>query len=257
MKKVIWWGLGLMLASGAVGANAQSLRQVAKMRTVSSTVEDRWRESLEAFAAADKLQSPQQGGVLFVGSSSIRLWNGVETAFQSTPVIKRGFGGSRLLDCARYVDRLILPYAPRMVVVYAGDNDLAEGRSPQEVLDSFRDLVARVHEELPDTRIAYVSIKPSPSRAALMEKAVEANRLVAAYTATSPQLDYIDIYSRMLGVDGKPRSDLFADDSLHLNAAGYAVWQSAIAAHLVPPGGAAPATVAVSTAAVPVKVAGP
>lgn len=243
MRRAMWWGMGIVLAGmgAAAGVHAQSLRQVAaKTRsTMPTAVEDRWRESLDAFAAADKLQAPQPGGVLFVGSSSIRLWNGVETAFQSTPVIKRGFGGSRMLDCARYVEQLVLPYAPKLVVVYAGDNDLAEGRSPQEVLQSYTEFVNQVREVLPDTRIAYLSIKPSPLRASLMAKALETNKLVEAYSASAPNLDYIDIFSRMLDADGRPRADLFAPDALHLNPAGYAVWQSVISSHLVP--SAAPA----------------
>lgn len=248
MRRMVWWGVGLLVAGvgAAAGVHAQSLRQVVKARSTQPvTVEERWRDSLDAFAAADKLQAPQPGGVLFVGSSSIRLWTGVETAFQSTPVIKRGFGGSRMLDCARYVGQLVLPYAPRLVVVYAGDNDLAEGRSPQEVLQSYTDFVAQVREALPGTRIAYISIKPSPLRASLMAHAVETNRLVQAYSASAPNLDYIDIFSRMLDADGKPRADLFAADALHLNAAGYALWQSVISRHLAP------------SVAAPVTVAGP
>ncbi len=198
------------------------------------TIDQRWKESFDAFSAADQQKAPGQGGVLFVGSSSIRMWNDLEAQFGDAPVIKRGFGGSKLADCALYVDQLVLPYKPRLVVVYAGDNDLAEGRTPQQVLESFQSLVEQVHAALPDTRIAYLSIKPSPSRATLMAQAMEANALIAKYSAATPKLDFIDIYSKMLDADGKPRADLFLADALHLNPAGYAVWKSAIAPHLVP-----------------------
>ena len=193
----------------------------------------RWKESFDAFAEADRRHPPVAGGVLFVGSSSIRLWNGLAQDFQSLPVVtQRGFGGSRLSDCSAEVARLVLPYKPAFVVLYAGDNDLAEGAAPGNVLVSFRRFVESVRDELPGTRIAYLSIKPSPLRAALMPKVVEANALIADYVATVPNLDYIDIYTKMLGADGRPRSELFAPDMLHLNRAGYALWRDEILRHL-------------------------
>ncbi|GAP34091.1 hypothetical protein ISF6_3870 [Piscinibacter sakaiensis] len=108
----------------------------------------RWKDSFDAFAAADQQQAPQAGGVLFVGNSSIRLWSGLETQFADQPVLKRGFGSSRMLDVAAQVHQLVLPYKPRLVVVYAGDNDLAEGRSPLEVFASFTHPVEQVHAVL-------------------------------------------------------------------------------------------------------------
>lgn len=206
-------------------------------------VDPRWQSSFDAFAAADKLRSPKPGGVVFVGSSSIRLWDGLETQFSEIPVVvKRGFGGSRMLDCTQHLQRLVLPYKPRLVVVYAGDNDLAEGRSPEDVLASFRGFVEGVQRELPQTRIAYLSIKPSPLREALMPKMRAANALIERYSRGRTLLDYIDIHTPMLGADGRPRAELFAADSLHLNEAGYALWKEVIASHLhLPAAGAAAA----------------
>ena len=137
-----------------------------------------------------------------------------------------------MLDCAEHLQQLVLPYKPRWVVVYAGDNDLAEGRSPSEVLASFTAFVEGVKRELPATRIAYLSIKPSPLREAMMPRVREANAMVEAYSRATRNLDYIDVYTRMLGADGKPRAELFLPDRLHLNAEGYALWKSVIAAHL-------------------------
>lgn len=192
-------------------------------------IDARWRESLEAFAALDRAHAPTPGGVVFVGSSSIRLWDGLEQAFAGErAIVKRGFGGSRLADCARYVARLVIPYRPRTVVVYAGDNDLAEGATADEVLARYRSFVEQVHAALPETVIAYVSIKPSPSRSAYQQAAADANARIAAYTQGDPRLRYVDVYSRMLGADGRPRADLFLPDALHLNAAGYAIWAEAI-----------------------------
>jgi lysophospholipase L1-like esterase len=193
----------------------------------------RWDESLAAFAAADKANPPTPGGVLFVGSSSIRLWNGLETQFQSLPVVvKRGFGGSRMVDCARHLHQLVEPYRPRLVLVYAGDNDLAEGRTPQQVLQAFSAFVDGVRETLPATRIAYISIKPSPSRAALLPSIRETNDLIRAYTLKTRNTDFIDVYTPMLDSLGRPRPELFREDMLHLNAQGYALWKQVITAHL-------------------------
>lgn len=248
------YGLGL---GASIGAQPLPAQRTATRATV---VDTRWQSSFEAFAAADQQRAPAPGGVLFVGSSSIRLWNDLETQFGDTPVLKRGFGGSRMLDVAAHVDQLVLPYKPRLVVVYAGDNDLAEGRTPAEVLASFTQFVQRVRAELPNTRIAYLSIKPSPLRATLMPQAIAANAMIEAYSASLPNLDYIDIYSRMLDAEGRPRADLFAGDALHLNPAGYAVWKSAISPHLViqvPPPAAAttpPAPVNAAPALIAVQV---
>jgi lysophospholipase L1-like esterase len=200
-----------------------------------SATADRWKETFDAFAAEDKLHAPRPGGVLFVGSSSIRLWDSLEKDFDALPIVtRRGFGGSRLSDCAEHVTRLVLPNGTRLVILYAGDNDLAEGATPQDVLASFILFVKAVNAKLPDTRIAYVSIKPSPLRAALIDKARDANALIAAYASHHPNLDYIDIYSRMLAPDGTPRKELYAPDMLHLNRDGYALWREQIASHLGP-----------------------
>src|SRR4051812_22425299 len=145
----------------------------------SASADARLEESIAAFAAADREHLPPTGGVLFVGSSSIRLWNDLESQFGTRPVvIKRGFGGSKMSDCTRYLGRLVIPYKPRLVLVYAGDNDIAEGKSPNDVLLSFQKFVEGIQKELPTTRIAYISIKPSPARAAFMPRIRETNRLI-------------------------------------------------------------------------------
>ena len=223
-------------ASGAALASPRGTRLTTPPGppgAVDPAADTRWQESLDAFAAADRAQAPVPGGVLFVGSSSIRLWDGLESQFDLKPaVVKRGFGGSRLADCVHFMDRLVLPYRPRIVVVYAGDNDLAEGATPAQVLERFQALVDGIHARLPDTRVAFLSIKPSPLRVALLPQVSEANALVRAYAAGKPGLDYIDVHSKMLGPDGLPRADLFREDRLHLNPAGYDLWRSVIAGHL-------------------------
>jgi len=201
-----------------------------------ASAELRWRSSLDAFAEQDRRARPPTGGVLFVGSSSIRLWDGLETAFAPHPgVLKRGFGGSRLADCVLFADRLVTPYQPRQVVLYAGENDIDEGASPVDVLLRYERFVQYVHKIAPGTRIAFVSIKPSPARQALLPAIQSANRLIRAYTEGQPLLDYIDVHGPMLDDQGRPRPELYAPDRLHLNAAGYALWRELIAPRLRQP----------------------
>lgn len=206
-----------------------------------ASAQARWQSSLADFARHDQLQPPASDGVLFVGSSTIRMWQRLSQDFRDVPVIiNRGFGGSTLRDCHALVRELVIQYRPRQVMVYAGDNDLAEGRSPDEVLASFEDFVRSVRTELPGARITYISIKPSPLRAALLPKVRQTNALIAGYVQGMPELRYVDIFSPMLAADGLPRPELFLADRLHLNEAGYRLWQTVIAADLL----AAPAPAA-------------
>ena len=197
-----------------------------------SRVTARWRHSFEAFAVADRDHPPAIGGVVVVGSSSISLWGNLEQQFANRNVVRRGLAGARMSDIARHADRLILPYRPSTVIVYAGDNDIAEQAQPEMVLAAYADLVRQVRRALPQTRVAFISIKPSPSRAALMPAFERANELVAAFSEGDQRLEYIDVYSRMLDAEGRPRPELFAADALHLNGAGYALWRTELAAHL-------------------------
>lgn len=221
-----------MVSAQAI-ATARSVVLVEPSTALTTRPDPRWDASFAAFTAADQARAPAAGGIVFVGSSSIRMWDGLESEFgAASNVIKRGFGGSRMQDCASNVERLVTPYKPRIVVVYAGDNDLAEGRSPTEVLDSVKQFVSEVREDLPDTRIAYISIKPSPSRQSLLPHMREANTLIQNYLKTVDNTDYIDIFTPMLGGDGVPRPELFGADKLHMNPSGYALWKNVIAAYL-------------------------
>ncbi len=236
--------LALCAAAGSLGLGAppaaRAQDQVAALSPAAATrpsADSRWQASLDAFTAADQRQAPVPGGVVFVGSSSIRLWSDLETSFADQPVvIKRGFGGSQLRDCVGLAHRLVLPYRPRLVVLYAGENDLAEGASPQEVFERFQAFVHAVQAALPESRIAFVSIKPSPARAHLLPAIREANERIRAHIEAhgrlDPGLDFIDVHSLMLDAGGQPRPDLFSGDRLHLNADGYALWRRVIAAHL-------------------------
>ncbi len=160
------------------------------------------------------------------------MWTSVAEDFPHTPVLNRGFGGSQLADVARYASRIVLPYRPRLVLVYAGENDLNEGKSPESVLAAYEDLVQQIHRELPQTRIGFISIKPSPSRWHLEAQMRRANALVREYSMRDPRLFYVDVFTAMLDAQERPREELFLEDRLHLNEAGYALWRAAILPHL-------------------------
>lgn len=191
-----------------------------------------WEQDMQRFAALDAASPPPRHGVLFVGSSSIRLWETLAADFPGIPVINRGFGGSELRDSTFYADRIVVPYAPRQIVIYAGENDLQAGRTPQQMEQDFRAFVQRVRRDLPKARIAYISNKPSPSRVRLLQAQRQANALIKA-EAGRLHVDYIDVFTSMLDANGQPREELFVEDRLHMNRAGYALWRQKVAPYLI------------------------
>jgi len=169
-------------------------------------------------------QSPvAPGPIVFYGSSSIRLWKSLSQDFPGYSVLNCGFGGSRLADCARYANRLVLPRKPSAVVIYAGDNDLAIGTAPEKAFQTFQQLFGIFRNYSPSMPIAFVSVKPSPARCRYLDNIRKFNRLVEDYLQTRPETDYIDIFSDMLGPDQKPISSLFVNDQIHLSSAGYQI----------------------------------
>ncbi|WP_233511202.1 SGNH/GDSL hydrolase family protein [Dyella psychrodurans] len=183
-----------------------------------------WEPAIEAFEASDRASPPPQGAVLFIGSSSIEHWKSVAADFPEVKVINRGFGGSELGDSTYFADRIVAPYHPRAIVLYAGDNDLWDGRSPQQVRDEFAAFVSKVRSEDPGVSIAFVSIKPSMARKMLLAKIEEANARVREYAATQKGVTFIDTFTPMLGPDGQPQSKWFVQDGLHMNRSGYELW---------------------------------
>ena len=169
-------------------------------------------------------QSPvTPGPIVFYGSSSIRLWKSLSQDFPDYSVLNCGFGGSRLADCARYANRLVLPRKPSAVIIYAGDNDLAVGTAPEKAFQTFQQLFGIFRNYSPSMPIAFISVKPSPARCRYLENIRKFNRLVEDYLQTRPETDYIDIFSDMLGPDQKPISSLFGNDQIHLSPAGYQI----------------------------------
>lgn len=184
-----------------------------------------FEKEIRAFEAADRTQPPPKDAVLFIGSSTIRLWKSLPSDFPGLTVINRGFGGSQIADSVRYADRIAIPYHPRRIVMYAGDNDLAAGKTPQQVLADFHAFVKKVRDGLGDrVPITYISIKPSLKRWALVDRIKEANALIAQEGKSQKNVDFVDIFPAMLGPDGKPRAELFRPDGLHMTDKGYAIW---------------------------------
>lgn len=184
---------------------------------------ERFEKEIAAFEASDRTNPPPKGAILFVGSSSIRLWKNLVADFEESKVINRGFGGSHVRDTTHFADRIVFPYEPSKIVLYAGDNDIGSGRSPEQVLADFKTLVGKVRSKLPETKIYFLAIKPSPSRWYLSPQAMEANRMVKRYAGIRSEVEFIDVWSPLIK-DGRPNPALYEKDRLHLNRQGYELW---------------------------------
>ena len=191
-------------------------------------------EEIEQFKKQDQLHPPPANAILFVGSSSFRKWTDVSSYFPGFIIVNRGFGGSTLPDVIRYAGDIIIPYHPKQVVIYCGDNDLAssDAITADSVFKRFRVLFELIRSGLPGENIVFVSIKPSPSRARLKEKVEKANQLIQNYLSLNRNTGFVDVYHNMFNSDGSLMTDIFLEDSLHMNAKGYAIWQKAIAPYL-------------------------
>ena len=191
-------------------------------------------DEIQAFKNQDKINPPPANAILFVGSSSFRKWTDVSSYFPGYTIINRGFGGSVFPDVIRYENDIIIPYHPKQVVIYCGDNDLAssDAITADSVFERFKVLFEGIRRGLPGENIVYVSIKPSPSRARLQEKMAKANLLIQTYLSIQSHAAFVDVYHKMLNPDGSIMTDIFLEDKLHMNAKGYAIWQKAIEPYL-------------------------
>ncbi len=198
--------------------------------TAATAAPEKWTAAIDALVKNDATTPPPRDAVVFVGSSSIVKWKSLAEDFPGIKTINRGFGGSELADSVFYVERIALPYQPRVVVVYAGDNDLKAGKSPETVAADFQAFRTKIHAALPATRIVFIGIKPSPSRWDIRGKALKANALIAAdCAADKKRLTFVDVWQPMLGPNGEPRPELYVADKLHMTPAGYAVWKPLVA----------------------------
>jgi lysophospholipase L1-like esterase len=180
-----------------------------------------WEKEISAFEAHDRTNPPPTNAVLFIGSSTIRLWTTLAADFPNQQVINRGFGGSEVVDSTHFADRILFPYAPRTIFFRAGGNDIAAGRAPELVFEDFKAFVAEVHAKLPDADIYFISWNPTPSRWQNRDKEASYNNSVKACAQQTPHLIYIETADMVLGPDGQPRPELFRNDKLHFSPAGY------------------------------------
>lgn len=191
-----------------------------------------WDSEINSLTEIDQKQTPPKDAVLFVGSSSMRLWKNLRTSFPQINVINRGFGGSRLEDVNFYFDRIVAPYNPKTIVLYAGENDVNDGIAPEKVLADFRQFSQLVRAKFPKAKLLYVSLKPSPSRWKLADNFRKTNELIKAEILKDKRAKFINVWSVMLDGNGEPKDELFVADKLHMNEKGYAIWRDILVKEL-------------------------
>jgi lysophospholipase L1-like esterase len=211
----------LAIATGVLIGASNGSRLLAE--EAHSCHPETWAAAIEKFQQHDAQEPPAPGGIVFVGSSSIRMWD-LKKSFPDLPAINRGFGGSHLCDVAHYADPLVIKHKPRLVVLYAGDNDIGSGKKPEQVQKDFRDFIEKMHKALPETRIIFISIKPSIARWKFANAMRATNKLIAEDCEKDKLAEILDVWPVMLCQDGAPRPELFRDDKLHMSDAGYAEW---------------------------------
>jgi lysophospholipase L1-like esterase len=192
-------------------------------------------DDIQAFKAQDTDSMPPRDAILFVGSSSFTMWKDVQDYFPGHTIINRGFGGSTLQDVVRYANDVIIPYHAKQVVIYCGENDVAysDETTAQMVLERFKVLFNIIRDDNPAVPVAFISLKPSPSRQQLWPVMKEANRLIKKYLAGKRKTAFIDVWPKMFNKDGTIMKDIFIEDNLHMNAKGYRIWQKLIEPYLI------------------------
>jgi para-nitrobenzyl esterase len=191
-----------------------------------------FQPEIDAFAKADKINMPDKGKILFAGSSSFRLWKDVNDYFPGKPILNRGFGGATLLDLIQYSKETIIQYKPKQIFIYCGENDIADNDTvkPKDVFNRFKKLYSILRTQLPaSTPIVFLSLKPSIARWSMHEKMAASNELIKSFIHTQKNIQFLDVYSKMLDTDGTPFKDIFIEDNLHMNANGYKIWQKLMA----------------------------
>jgi lysophospholipase L1-like esterase len=209
------------LAKRARDAGGAALRSAINSQRI-------WEHQIASYERADRRQPPPRGTIVFTGSSTIRFWRTLVRDMAPLPVINRVFGGAHLAHVNAFAQRIVVPYAPAAVVLYCGDNDLGAwtGKRPDTIVNEFTRFVSLVHGALPESRIYFVSVKPSRLRRQQWPAQHEANRAIADLTRALPRVDYVDVATPMLGGASQPPRELFTLDGLHLSSAGYALWTS-------------------------------
>ncbi len=181
----------------------------------------KWEKEVAAYEAADRQGPPPKGGILFIGSSTIRLWTTLAEDYPDHKVINRGFGGTEIVDSTHFADRLIFPHEPKQIFLRAGGNDIHAGRTPEEVAYDFAEFVRVVHARLPKTEILYIAVSPAPARWGETDKYRELNRLIREMALKMPRVGFVDSFDVSLSPDGQARPELFVKDRLHFSPEGY------------------------------------
>ncbi|MBS1734115.1 MAG: G-D-S-L family lipolytic protein [Bacteroidetes bacterium] len=192
-------------------------------------------DEVQAYRKQDSISAPPRDAILFIGSSSFRLWKNMQDDFPGYAIINRGLGGSSLPDIIHYADEMIFAYKPKQIIIYCGDNDLAASDTvtAETVVKRFSELFELIRNRMSDIPIVYVSIKPSPSREKLLPAMMLANKMIKDFLKTKPHTAFADVFSEMMSSDGKIRTDIFLEDKLHMNAKGYAIWIKTITPYLL------------------------
>lgn len=192
-------------------------------------------DEIAAFKKKDAVSFPPKHAILFVGSSSFRKWTDVQNYFPGYPIINRGFGGSTLPDVIRYEKDIIFPYQPKQIVIYCGENDVAASDTITGtiVFERFKKLFTDIRTKFPNIPIAFISLKPSPSRWSMRDRMMKANQLIKDYLKHKKNAVFINVWNSMLGKNGEPMKEIFVEDYLHMNAKGYAIWKKLIAPYLL------------------------
>lgn len=221
------FALGMAFLLGVVGVVAQQPASGPSAASRPAVDPRRWEADIREFEKWDRKNAPPRDALLFVGSSSIVGW-ATATAFPEWPVINRGFGGAHISDVSHHVERVVTPYRPRAIVLYAGDNDVAAGLSAEQVASDFVAFVECVRRRFQETPIVFLSIKPSRARWEHWPTMRDANRRISVYCKKQPNLRFVDVGTCLLNESGEPRADFFVADQLHLNPKGYAAWEQVL-----------------------------
>jgi lysophospholipase L1-like esterase len=204
-------------------------------RGFSQTVENQFADDIRKFKTSDSINPPPQNSILFIGSSSFTKWEDVQNYFPSFTIINRGFGGSSLTDLILYANDIVFPYHPKQLVIYCGENDFASSDSitPAIVNNRFVQLFKLIRNKMPDVKITYVSLKPSPNRWRLEDKFISSNKFIQKFLRKQPNTSFVNVWDKMLDSNKQPRGGIYIEDQLHMNSSGYIIWKKAIEPHLI------------------------
>lgn len=192
------------------------------------TQRQKWEAKIQRYERMDSINPPTENSILFVGSSSIENWKSIESDFSDKPIVSRGVSGTKTIDIYEYFDRLIMPYQPKQIFLYVGDNDLGYGWKPEEILEQFKKLFFAIRAEKTEAEIVYISIKPFPKRADRLEPTVKTNSLIKDFLESQKNVAYADVYSPMINEEGKLNPDNYMEDGRHLSSSGYKIWKEIV-----------------------------